>query len=430
MTHKPGTCRGGAKTQARAQRDDGLQRQGVFSASFECAAGVPKLKIATTAASAILAATALLHPVGAWAADPTALALNYLGRHQLADGAIDISSAGFGNPGTTEDFVIGASAAGIDPNTLRVCGGTSAYDWLATDYADASKNAGRTAKLILALDAGGRDPHGFAGHDVVAGLLSTYVKSTGAFGDGGAFTQSLAILALRASGQPVGAKARHHLESIQDGDGGWGFGGTSDTNSTALALEALKAVSDTNGRAAALSYLHTQQDPGTGGFILSSGYGPPPYFSDPDSDALVIQGLLAAGQDPSGAAWTVGGRNAPQDLLTFQDTASAGAALGGFIAFKPESATNQPDTTTTSQVPAALAGRAFPILPTYRAGASLAADACPAAQVTPSPAPLLPTAGSGPAPAAPPLPSTWLAILAMIAGTVGTALLVGRRSNG
>ena len=58
----------------------------------------------------------------------------------------------------------------------------------------------------------------------------------------------------------------------------------------------------------AIAYLHAQQN-SDGGFTFSA-----PGPSDPDSDALVIQALVALGQDPSGAIWTDGGKTVFDDL--------------------------------------------------------------------------------------------------------------------
>src|SRR5260370_41659904 len=128
--------------------------------------------------------------------------------------------------------------------------------------------------------------------------------------------------------------------------------GISNTNSTAMALMALAAAHDTSTFASAFSFLHTQQDPNTGGFVFTTiGVAYP--SSDPDSDALVIQGLVAAGQDHGSATWSNSNGNALSDIVTFQ------AANGGFSFTH----TSSPNAFTTSFVPAGLLKAPFPIPP-------------------------------------------------------------------
>src|SRR5260370_25950288 len=84
-----------------------------------------------------------------------------------------------------------------------------------------------------------------------------------------------------------------------------------------MALMALAAAHDTSTFASAFSFLHTQQDPNTGGFVFTTiGVAYP--SSDPDSDALVIQGLVAAGQYPGSATWSNSNGNALSDIVTFE----------------------------------------------------------------------------------------------------------------
>ena len=105
---------------------------------------------------------------------------------------------------------------------------------------------------------------------------------------------------------------------------------------------ALAAAGDHSADAAALTYLHAQQLP-DGGFAYqnSSPWGPP--VSDPDSDAIVLQALVAAGEDPESSSWLVGSSSVLTHLRSTQGTDGGFAYPGtGESAF------------TTSQVPAAL----------------------------------------------------------------------------
>lgn len=318
-----------------------------------------------SAASAILAALTLsvaVAPAAYAANDPATRAVRYLASQQAADGSLDSSL------GETADFVQGAAAAGYDPSTITSSAGNSPLDFLgaAVDSGYSGLNAGSTAKLILAAVAGRKDPTAFGKatkQNLPARLQSLYNATTGAYGDGQTFTQALAMLADAAAGQPVPPAAAAYLGKAQDGDGSWNYlavkdnpaGG--DTNSTALALEGLAAAGDHSHDAAALTWLHTQQQP-DGGFPYQ---GSP---SDPDSDAVVIQGILAAGQQPQSAAWSYHGTaNTPVSNLASMQSANGGFAYPG---------NPGPDAFTTSQVPAALVLQALPVAPRYAAATSLA----------------------------------------------------------
>ena len=290
-------------------------------------------------------------------------ALNYLATQQLPDGSLDDRAS------ETEDYILGTTADGKDPNKLISSAGKSVYDWLAANMASATSGANRTGKLAQALVAGRRDPTNFAGTNVL-GLLEGPGATTGGFynaltgsfdtGRDAAFAQSNAMLGLFAANNivyPVSPQAVQYLKGLQNtssgaGSGGWMADGISNTNSTAMALMALAAAHDTSTFASAFSFLHTQQDPNTGGFVFTTiGVAYP--SSDPDSDALVIQGLVAAGQDPGSATWSNSNGNALSDIVTFQ------AANGGFSFTH----TSSPNAFTTSFVPAGLLKAPFPILP-------------------------------------------------------------------
>jgi hypothetical protein len=329
-------------------------------------------------ASAILATGLLLLNVpAAWAAPaPATCALQFLASGQAANGSVGAQA------GVTADYIFGAAAAGFDPTILKKPGGSTAYDFLAAGIGGSLGNAGLVAKEALAAIDGKLDPTSFGGQDLLTALDATYVSTTHAYGDGETYTQSLAILALTAAadaGHPLPAAAVTELIAVQDSDGSWDFQGVKDaagggdTNSTAVALEALVAAGTPTSDASitgALAYLHGQQL-SDGGFPYNDAF--PPAFSDPDSDANVIQGLLAAGEDPGAAAWTKGGHTALTNLLTFQSTANGGFTYPGNPA---------PDAFTTSQVPAGLARVPFPGSTAWTAGASLPAGVCAAAIAT------------------------------------------------
>jgi hypothetical protein len=348
-------------------------------------------------ASAILA-TLLITPFGLAAATPTpstpstdseraTAALQYLLAAQGADGSID------GSIGETADFVIGASAAGFDPATLHGCSaGAGALDFLATASDKATTDANKTGKAILAIVAAGDNPASFVGRDLTARLDALYHAGTGAYGDGSTFSQSFAVLTVVASGGTVPAAAMTELASLQGPDGAWSYGsaapakGAGDSNSTAIALMALDQAGVHSTDTAALAYLKTQQV-ADGGFVYSTAWGS---TSDPDSDSIVLQALLAAGEDPTATAWSGTGG----DVLT---ALRAGQGSdGGFI--YPGSGESA---FTTSQVPAALMRVPYAAALHFTAGHGLGTSACPSPTPT---ATATPTATQTATPIATPTP--------------------------
>jgi hypothetical protein len=333
-------------------------------------------------AGAILA-TLLTLPLGVIAADPVTpsvattdseratAALGFLLASQRADGSID------GSIGETADFVIGTAAAGYDPSTLTGCGGGSgALGYLAAASDGAAADAARTGKIVLAVVAAGGDPADFAGRNLTRRLGDLYHAGSGVYGDGATFSQSFAILATLAAGESVPPAATDALLALQDSDGSWSYGtapvpaGQGDTNSTAIALMALNAAGVHSADATALTYLRAQQL-ADGGFPYqnSSTWGPP--VSDPDSDSLVLQALIASGEDPEAAAWAQGSST----VLTHLRAAQAGS--GGF-AYPGMAA----DAFTTSQVPAALMRTPYGSVVHFASGRTLPATACPTAAPT------------------------------------------------
>jgi hypothetical protein len=375
------------------------------------------------AASATLAFTiglvrTIAVPINTLAAcDSATAAVQYLAANQKADGSLDMSSSGgFGNPGASVDFAIGAAAVAVDPGTIHRPGGAGIFDYLAAQAPSAATDAGLTAKLLLGLAAGnvpaGKfDYHNFGGEDLLGKLTSPSPSgffhptgpTAGTYGDGSTFTEALAIMAQVAIGIAPPQAALTWLKGLENAGPskdaqntgfpfkGWSTAAASnaaqgDTNSTAIALEALTSAGDATRNPAALAWLRTQQNSDGGfPFLTPSAFGT---ASDADSDALVIQALIATGQDV--ATWAVSGNTPRTNLLSFQDPATGGLSAP------------TPDTFTTSQVPAALAGKALPLAARAVAGAALPAAGCPpplaagtlAAQT--GPAPRLPSTGHAP----------------------------------
>jgi hypothetical protein len=335
--------------------------------------------LATTAA--VVATTLALatgSSTGSTQVDPGSRAIEYLQTQQsAANGSIPEGSS---TDSVSEQYAIGAAAAGYDPKALRHGSGPSVMTYLTTQAASACATAGGCGLLIQAVVSAHLNPSSFGGVNLVAKLKG--MNKAGVYGDGEAFTESLAIQGLVAAGQTVPAAAVHDLVAAQDSDGGWDYllikddpngstnFDTSDTNSTAMVLMALNAAGTRSRNAAALAWLHTQQD-SDGGFPYQAGAG-----TDPDSTALVLQALLATGQNPDAPSWAPGGHTPLAELIATQD------ADGGYT-FPGSSA---PDPFTTAQVPPALSRAPYPLDcgagPCYTTGTKLT-DTSAAALVQP-----------------------------------------------
>jgi hypothetical protein len=146
-----------------------------------------------------------------------------------------------------------------------------------------------------------------------------YDPTTGQYAVG-AGLQSWAVLGVVALSDTVPISATQFLSSLQQPDGGWeflpgGFGEGTDTNSTALALQALIATGtaiDSSEVISGLNYLKAAQN-NDGGFPYDAD-SPWGTGSDTNSTSYVVQAIMAAGQNPSDSAW-LNDSNSPIDFL-------------------------------------------------------------------------------------------------------------------
>jgi len=364
-------------------------------------------------------------------------ALRYLYAHQGTDGSIA------GSAGATEDTVISVADNGFDPATLRnASSGVSAYDFLDAQRTSIH-TAGAAAKYVLTWLAAG-SPAALHGHSELVRLNTPaasggFLEPNGAFFNAdpaletaNSFSQSLAVLADLAAGHAVPVHATGWLACAQRPDGGFGYAITaasaappafcgdaaSDTNDTAIILQALGRAGVTAVAPAARTYLHAAQlQTGDGGFGFTAA-GP----SDPSSDTGVIQALVAIGDDPMGAAWTLSAGHDPViDLESFADPqGSGGYVFPGNLA---------PDAFTTSQVAQALVLKPYGAATTFPPGSSpLTGGATP----SPSPTSSVSAATGLPVPATGAAdPATGFAGIALLAltglGVVAGALTAIRR---
>lgn len=254
-------------------------------------------------------------------------ALAWLQSQQGTDGGFSSGFSPESSVPSTADVVVAAAAAGSDASQW-MADGASPLDFLVSHVEQATEGAGTTAKLILAVAAVSLDTHDFAGTDLVAALNGFYDAESGQF-QGVATDHMMAMLALANAGAEVPAAAVEWLESVQIEDGSWSFDGSTDagagdTNSTALAIQALTAggvAPDSQAINSALDYLHGQQNE-DGGFpyVKPSDFGTE---TDANSTAFVIQGLLAAGENL--ADWAGGDGATPVDALLALQIEDSGA---------------------------------------------------------------------------------------------------------
>jgi hypothetical protein len=189
---------------------------------------------------------------------------------------------------------------------------------LANGAVYANTGAGESGKLAVALAAA-------SGCWPVGALKPTdyYSPTTGAFASQ-SINQSWAMLGVRALSQTVPVTAAQYLKDMAQPNGGWEFapGWGTDTNSTALAIQALVAAGEpvtSSAIVSGLAYLKSTQNITDGGFPYDPNSGwPGAEDSDTDSTAYVVQAILAAGQDPLTDTWKVASSDPISYLLSMQ----------------------------------------------------------------------------------------------------------------
>ncbi len=236
---------------------------------------------------------------------------------QQADDGGFVGFSGESDPSITSDAIIAlaaARAAGIEVDLDSAFAFLTSGD-VALVYAQTG--AGQAAKLVLAAAAAGADPRNVNGVDPLSLAVAGLDETTGLYGTG-VYDHSLVMLAIAAAGDDIPDAAAETLIDYQIDDGSWAFDGSDirgagDTNTTAAAIMALVAAGATGAPEIdnALSYLESAQVEG-GGFPYQPGDGA---VADANSTGIVIQALIAAGEDPSSESWS----NATAALLTFQN---------------------------------------------------------------------------------------------------------------
>jgi len=280
----------------------------------------------------------------------------HLKAQQNADGGFGSGFSPDSTLGSTADTVLAIVAVGGDLAAFDQ-GGKTPLSYLQANASSAA-TAGDLAKLILAAVALGENPRDLGGVDSVAKLEALGGADGRIGGDADTFvSHTLAILALASADRPISAAMTDYLRAAQQDSGSWAWDGSAetagDTNTTSFVLQALVAAgeaTDDSAVTAALSYYQgVQNDDGGWPYQNPSEFGT---STDANSTAVVIQALLAAGQDPAGSGWTTAEGNTPGTALeSFQNESGA---------FAWQAAVPDDNLLATVQALPALAGKAFP----------------------------------------------------------------------
>lgn len=283
--------------------------------------------------------------------------LTWLRTQQLDDGSY---ATGFGSKtGGTLNAILAIAAANEDNINWRSPTGNSTIEYVR-DVAieDASARAANAGKLALGVAAAGLDPHDFGGVNLIAMINQHYDPATGAYGFDN-WDQAFSLLGLRAAGSEIPEAAVETLLNRAAPEGYWPFapqGNFAYVDTTSLALMALIAADvPTNSPAITdgIAFIRDQQMDDGGFPDIPVFGGGEPTSGNPNTTALAIQALLAAGEDPLNTDWTRGDQTPVSFLLSL-------AVEGGGIRF-PGSG-DQANLLATNQVIPALVGKPLPYL--------------------------------------------------------------------
>ena len=302
------------------------------------------LPLHAIAAESIAPSQAVRHAAAVDNSTYVSSALAYIKTKQLANGGIEGFAPGTADEFTTIRAVLAIASASRPQTFMTSSGGATPIDYLATRataYVKATNSSllypGRAGMLMTAVVAGDRDPRAFGGLDLVTELNATYNPTSGTFstsasegfssGAAGTVNQVWSIMGLAAAQSGVPIAATNYLISLQESDGGWGYGAGGDVDLTALVVQALIAsnnVLPTHPKVQeGLTFIRTRQT-ATGGW---ESYG----SLSADSTAIAMQALVAAGFTPvTTIVTTFRGRTPHDELRGLQasDGGFSGNALG------------------------------------------------------------------------------------------------------
>jgi hypothetical protein len=226
----------------------------------------------------------------------------YLVSQQQPDGSIPA----FSPIGSTSDAVLAFVASGVGGRAMRKALGYLKDQTIAGHVS----GTGLRAKVVLALDAAGKDPTGFGRHDLLNEIEST-LGGDGHYAGSVVFDDALAALAVVSAGHTPAATVSTWLLDAQCPDGGWAYDApydpshddahchssdddffNSDSNTTGYVVQALEAIGSPTFGADPFAFLKTLRDPAHGGWSYDASF----VATDANSTSLVIQAYVAAGR--------------------------------------------------------------------------------------------------------------------------------------
>ncbi len=255
-------------------------------------------------------------PAGADPALAAQKALDWMRTRQV------ITDGGFGADSVTMDALIALGTNQEDPGAWSKTPASpslSSY-FLIDGQAIASKNGGKAGKLAVGLSATGL----CYPYDSPT-PMDYYQSSTGLYNPVTS-NQAFAILGTVALSHTVPVSAVQALKNMQNSDGGWPWssGNNSDSNTTALSVQALVAAGEpltSTEIISGMAYIKSAQNT-DGGFTYDphSSWGT---ASDTNSTAYAINAIYAVGQDPITGTWAISGTNPVAFLLSMQLSSGA-----------------------------------------------------------------------------------------------------------
>lgn len=291
-------------------------------------------------------------------------ALDYLAAAQNSDGGFPGQKGQKSSVTVTEWVIMALCAAGENPETGKwVEKGSSPLAYLQSAYFSPEESQSKVqratndySRSILALSAYGK------GSTAQVSELAERIK--GFQQDNGQFAQPelgeldlvnvhmWAVIALASTGQeiPNREKVLAWLTARQNSDGGfsWFAGGDSDPDDTGVALAVMVLLGEARDARVvrgALSYLKKQQDE-SGGLSWTG------QECNSATDAWVLQGLFAAGEDPEETKWQVNEASILTHLLSLQNDS-------GYFNWTKQTCSSPVMMTANALI--ALSGKSFPV---------------------------------------------------------------------
>lgn len=245
-------------------------------------------------------------------------------------------------PSIYADITLGLTAAGVEDDTADAALATLAVLSAELLGSPGSAPVGAIGKVVLAVEARGEDPATYLPDRDVEAELRGLLGDDGQFAGADVFNQALAILGLAATDDGVPAAAGEWLAARQCDTGDFTFAGdcpaaagSEDPDTTAVALQALLAAGETDAADAATAWLLSWQ--AGDGSISSFG------TANANSTATAAQALRAAGEQEAAdlaAAFVAGlqvdGPAGDAGGIRFADTDPAPngfATIQGLLAF-------------------------------------------------------------------------------------------------